>query len=119
MSNQNVLLGEARFRQARALAAQSRAALFPTLDADASFKRSRSPTGAAGGTTAVALNPSWEIDLWGRLRRALESSAANAQASAADLAAARPSAPARPASSHFPPRVLGAPEHPARDTLHS
>src|SRR5205814_233524 len=32
MSNQNVLLAEARFRQAQALAAQSRAALFPTLD---------------------------------------------------------------------------------------
>src|SRR6266704_2844397 len=63
MSNQNVLLAEARFRQAQALAAQSRSALFPALDANASITRSRSPTGAVGGTTAVALNPSWEIDL--------------------------------------------------------
>src|SRR3989449_2967888 len=113
ISNQNVLLAGARFRQAQALAAQSRAALFPTLDANASITRSRSPTGLIGGTTAgriidnrsVALNSSWEIDLWGRLRRALESSAANAQASAADLAAARLSAQAELASSYFQLRV--------------
>src|SRR5947207_15023565 len=116
MSNQNVLLAEARFRQARTLAAQSRAALFPTLDADASFTRSRSPTGVVGGTTAgriidnrsVALNSLWEIDLWGRLRRALESSAAGAQASAADLAAARLAAQAELASDYFQLRVLDA-----------
>ena len=73
MSNQNVLLAEARFRQAQALAGQSRAALFPTLDANASITRSHSPTGVVGGTTAgriidnrsVALNSLWEIDLWG------------------------------------------------------
>ena len=102
ISNQNVLLAEARFRQAQALAAQSRAALFPTLDANASITRSHSPTGVVGGTTAgriidnrsVALNSLWGIDLWGRLRRAHESSAASAQASAADLAAARLSAQA-------------------------
>ncbi|TMI36855.1 MAG: efflux transporter outer membrane subunit [Betaproteobacteria bacterium] len=125
MSNQNVLLAEARFRQAQALAAQSRAALFPTLDANASITRSRSPTGAVGGTTAgriidnrsVTLNSSWEIDLWGRLRRALESSAASAQASAADLAAARLSAQAELASSYFQLRVLDAQKQLLDDTV--
>ncbi len=125
ISNQNVLLAEARFRQARALAAQSRAALFPTLDANASITRSRSPTGVVGGTTAgriidnrsVALNSSWEIDLWGRLRRALESSAASAQASAADLAAARLSAQAELASSYFQLRVLDAQKQLLGDTV--
>src|SRR5437667_12747902 len=48
ISNQNVRLAEAQFRQAQAVAAQSRAALFPTLDANASITRSRSPTGAIG-----------------------------------------------------------------------
>src|SRR5204862_71183 len=95
MSNQNVLLAEARFRQARALAAQSRAALFPTLDADASFTRSRSSTGAAGGTTAAALNPAWENDPGGRPRRALESSAANAHGPRAGPTS-RPPGAARP-----------------------
>ncbi len=125
ISNQNVLLAEARFRQARALAAQSRAALFPTLDANASITRSRSPTGLIGGTTAgriidnrsVALNSSWEIDLWGRLRRALESSAASAQASAADLAAARLSAQAELASDYFQLRVLDAQKQLLDDTV--
>ncbi len=125
ISNQNVLLAEARFRQAQALAAQSRAALFPTLDANASITRSRSPTGLIGGTTAgriidnrsVALNSSWEIDLWGRLRRALESSAANAQASAADLAAARLSAQAELASNYFQLRVLDAQKQLLDDTV--
>jgi len=125
ISNQNVLLAEARFRQAQALAAQSRAALFPTLDANASITRSRSPTGLIGGTTAgriidnrsVALNSSWEIDLWGRLRRALQSSAANAQASAADLAAARLSAQAELASNYFQLRVLDAQKQLLDDTV--
>ena len=125
MSNQNVLLAEARFRQAQALAAQSRAALFPALDANASITRSHSPTGVVGGTTAgriidnrsVALNSSWEIDLWGRLRRALESTAASAQASAADLAAARLSAQAELASSYFQLRVLDAQKQLLDDTV--
>ena len=114
ISNQNVRLAEAQFRQAQALAAQSRAALFPTLDADASIVRSRSPTGLVGGTTAgrivttrsIGLASSWEIDLWGRLHRTLESSEASAQASAADLEAARLSAQAELASTYFQLRVL-------------
>jgi len=117
MSNQNVLLAEARFRQAQALAAQSRAALFPTLDANASITRSRSPTGPSVDNRSVALNSFWEIDLWGRLRRALESSAANAQASAADLAAARLSAQAELASSYFQLRVLDAQKQLLGDTV--
>jgi len=115
-SNQNVLLAEARFRQAQAFAAQSRAALFPTLDADASITRSRS-AGAVSDNRSVALNSSWEIDLWGRLRRALESSAANAQASAADLAAARLSAQAELASNYFQLRVLDAQKQLLGDTV--
>src|SRR5207302_560179 len=124
ISNQNVRLAEAQFRQAQALAAQSRAALFPTLDANASITRSRSPTGLVGGTTAgriinnrsVGLSSLWELDLWGGLRRALESSAAGAQASAADLAAARLSAQAELASDYFQLRVLDAQKQLLDDT---
>jgi NodT family efflux transporter outer membrane factor (OMF) lipoprotein len=117
ISNQNVLLAAARFRQAQALAAQSRAALFPTLDANASITRSRSATGPSVGNHSVALDSLWEIDLWGRLRRALESSAANAQASAADLAAARLLAQAELASSYFQLRVLDAQKQLLGDTV--
>jgi NodT family efflux transporter outer membrane factor (OMF) lipoprotein len=125
ISNQNVLLAEAQLRQAQALTAQSRAALFPTLDANASITRSRSPTGVIGGTTAgrvinnrsVSLSSSWELDLWGRLRRQLESSEASAQASAADLAAARLSAHAELASAYFQLRVLDAQKRLLDDTV--
>jgi len=124
ISNQNVRLAEAQFGQAQAVAAQSRAALFPTLDANASITRSRSPTGLVGGTTAgriinsrsVGLSSSWELDLWGGLRRALESSTAGAQASAADLAAARLSAQAELASDYFQLRVLDAQKQLLDDT---
>ncbi len=125
VSNQNVLVAEARFRQARALAAASRAAYFPTLDADVSVTRSRSPTGVIGGTTAgriitnrsASLSAGWEADLWGRLRRTVESSEAGAQASAADLAAARLSAQAELASSYLQLRILDAQKQLLEDTV--
>ena len=124
ISNQNVLVAEAQFRRARALVASSRAAYFPTLDAGVSVVRSRSPTGVIGGTTAgrtitnrsASLNSAWEADLWGRLRRTVESSEAGAQASAADLAAARLSAQAELASSYFQLRVLDAQKQLLEDT---
>jgi len=124
ISNQNVLVAEAQFRRAQALVASSRAAYFPTLDAGASAVRSRSPTGVIGGTTAgrrttnlsASLNSAWEADLWGRLRRTVESSEAGAQASAADLAAARLSAQAELASSYFQLRILDAQRQLLEDT---
>ena len=116
ISNQNVLASEAQFRRARSLLAASRAGYFPTVTADASIVRSRSPSGLIGGTTAgrtitnrsATLDAGWELDLWGRVRRTVESNEANAQASAADLAAARLSAQAALASNYFLLRVLDA-----------
>ena len=48
---------------------------------------------------------SWEIDLWGRIRRTIESDSAAAQASAADLAAARLSIQSMLATNYFSLRV--------------
>ncbi len=125
ISNQNVLVAEAQFRRAQALVASSRAVYFPTLDANVSVVRSRSPTGVIGGTTAgrtitnrsASLNSAWEADLWGRLRRTVESSEAGAQASAADLAAARLSAQAELASDYFQLRILDAQKQLLEDTV--
>jgi len=125
ISNQNVLAADAQFRRARAVVAASRSAYFPTLDADVSVVRSRSPTGVIGGTTAgriitnrsASLNAGWEVDLWGRLRRTVESSEASAQASAADLAAARLSAQAELASDYFQLRILDAQRQLLEDTV--
>ena len=114
ISNQNLRLAEARFRQSREVAAAARAGLFPTLDATASVVKSRSPTGAVGGTTAgrlivnrsAGLQAGWDTDLWGRLRRTLEAGDASAQASAADLELARLSAQADLAADYFAIRIL-------------
>jgi NodT family efflux transporter outer membrane factor (OMF) lipoprotein len=93
VSNQNVLQAEAQYRQAVALVRAARAAYFPTVTLDPSVTRSQQSrngavTGAGERATLylVPLSVSWEIDLWGRVRRSVESSEASAQASAGDLA---------------------------------
>jgi NodT family efflux transporter outer membrane factor (OMF) lipoprotein len=114
ISNQTIRSAEARFRQAQAAVAGARAGLFPTLDADASIIRNQSPGGSLGGTTAgriltsrsASLAANWEVDLWGRVRRGIESSAASAQASASDIESARLSAQAELVTDYFQLRVL-------------
>ena len=87
VSNQNIKAAEAVYRQAAASLAAARAGYFPTLGANAKVSR-----GAAGANSAVVngqsatLSASWEIDVWGRVRRQVESAEAGAQASQADLA---------------------------------
>lgn len=89
VSNQNIKLAEAQYRQAQAVLAGSRAGYFPTLSASASVTRSQSGSASiATPNDRVALNASWEADVWGNIRRSVESSTASAQASAADLQAA-------------------------------
>jgi NodT family efflux transporter outer membrane factor (OMF) lipoprotein len=125
ISNQNVLLADAQFRRAQALIAASRAALFPTLDGNVSVIRSRSPTGVAGGTTTgrintnrtASLDAGWEVDLWGQFRRSVEASEAGAQASWADLAAARLSAQAELATSYFLLRTIDSQRQLLDDTV--
>ena len=91
-ANQNIRQAEATYRQARALADADRAGLFPTLGLDASVSRSRTNTtgvSRVGDANSLGLAASWEPDLWGSVRRTIESGNAAAQASADDLAAAR------------------------------
>jgi NodT family efflux transporter outer membrane factor (OMF) lipoprotein len=114
ISNLNLRVAEANYRQAQAVVAASRASYFPTIEADASIVKSRSPVGALGGTTAgriitnrsASVTANWEADVWGRVRRTVESGEAGAQASAADLESARLSAQADVATSYLQVRVL-------------
>jgi len=116
VSNQTLAASEAQFRQTLAALGISRAALFPTLDANATVVRSHSPGSTLGGTTAGKTVTSyggrftaqWEIDLWGRVRRSVEAAEAAARASAADVAAARLSLQAQLATSYFQLRSLDA-----------
>ena len=65
-------------------------------------------SGRGSGSTltySLGLDASWDIDVWGRIRRSVEASVATAQASAADIAAARLSAQAQLAVDYFQLRV--------------
>lgn len=116
VSNQNIVAAEAAYRQARAAVSEQRAALFPTVSLNASA--TRSGTGAGSGTTSVvggevvsgggsrstyraSLGGTWEPDVWGRIRRSIEAAKDQAQASAADLAAARLAAQGEMAADYF------------------
>ena len=92
VSNQNVARAVAAYAQAQALVGQYRAALFPAFGLDASAQRSGSHVGGARNAVSLSLGASWSADLWGALRRGVESARDSAAASAADLAAARLSA---------------------------
>jgi NodT family efflux transporter outer membrane factor (OMF) lipoprotein len=85
ISNQTLKADEANYREAEALIAEGRAQLFPTLTYNPSLTRSSAPS----TILSSEINGSWTLDLWGRVRRTIESEVAGAQASAADLANAR------------------------------
>ena len=91
-ANQTVAQSVAAYRQAQALVREARASLFPSLGVSASARRAGSRSGSDANSFGASLDGDWQPDLWGRLGRGVESAAANAQASAADLAAARLSA---------------------------
>ena len=108
ISNQNVLAAEAQFRQAKALVQAARAGYAPTVTAGAQATRSQrsGSLGAGGGSSAstdysIPFDLSWEADIWGRIRRTVEAGRDAAQASEADLAAAKLSAQAELAQDYF------------------
>ncbi|KAB0622422.1 efflux transporter outer membrane subunit, partial [Castellaniella defragrans] len=90
--NLDLAKAEAEFREARAALDSARAGLFPTLDASGAMSRAgqgAAGSGSAGNTYNLSATASWEVDLWGRVRRGVEAARAGEQASAADLDAMR------------------------------
>jgi len=88
----------ANYAQARSLADQARAGLFPTLSLSANVERDRESAHAPlkGPTTPTYYNANtvggsvgYELDLWGQIRNEVAAGEANAAASAADLENAR------------------------------
>ena len=97
-ANQSIAAALHAYEQAHDLVRENRAALYPTVSIGGSATRNRLsenkpllPTHAANDywDFLIPLNISWEPDLWGGIRRQIESSTASAQASAADLANTR------------------------------
>ena len=117
ISNQTVQAAEARVREASAATQAARAALFPFVGASGTAVRSSRGTGANSNSTTTSgvnnsfnlgLDASWELDLWGGIRRSVEASSTSAQASAADLAGAKLSAQALLAQDYLLLRVQDA-----------
>jgi NodT family efflux transporter outer membrane factor (OMF) lipoprotein len=123
ISNQNLAQAEAQYRQARALAQSARASHLPILSAGAAADRSRASANGTGidrgarNSFSISADASWEIDLWGRIRRGVESAQAGAQASAADLESLRLSAQAELAQNYFLLRSLDSQKQILQDTV--
>ncbi len=97
ISNQNVLQAEAQFREARAAVRVARSALFPLVSLNPSVSGSQGsgrvssrfgPTSPLGNYDLL-VNASYNVDLWGSIRRGVTESANTAQATAAQLENAR------------------------------
>ncbi|WP_017524850.1 efflux transporter outer membrane subunit [Pusillimonas noertemannii] len=125
--NLTIVQAEARNRQAQALVRSAGAGFFPTLGTSASATRSGGGSGSSssgGGSTggtgnqySLSGNVSWEVDLWGRVRRTVEASEAGAQASEADLAATRLSMQSTLAQTYFQLRAYDAEKDLFRQTV--
>jgi NodT family efflux transporter outer membrane factor (OMF) lipoprotein len=110
ISNQTVAADEAAYRQTLAVIKEAQAGLFPTVTLNYSYIGSHFGPKAIGnalgtGVTrtvyTLASNGSWDLDLWGKIRRTVESDVAGAQVSAADLANATLSAQAMLATAYY------------------
>ena len=117
LSNQSLIQAAAQFRQARALVQSARAGYLPVVSGGASVARGQSSSNLGGRNQgspspstshSLSVDAVWEADLWGRVRRSVESNAAGAQASAADLEALRLSVQAELAQNYFQLRALDA-----------
>ena len=122
VSNQTLKASEAAWRAAVAAAQVAGAQIYPTTELTGSAQRSRGAvnsyvtSGSVSGSTsatrpepvnqfAVTGSASWDLDIWGKIRRTIESDVATAKASEADLAAARLSAQATLAVDYIELRV--------------
>jgi NodT family efflux transporter outer membrane factor (OMF) lipoprotein len=111
-ANQSIAAAEAAYRVALATVEEDRAGLFPIVKAGVSGARSGGNIGAlaastgsssagAGNSVVASGSVSWELDLWGQIRRQIEQAKANAQSSDAQRAGERISIAASVATDYF------------------
>jgi len=115
-ANQDLKAAYARFNQARAVADVARSGLFPRLSASfQAVEQHDSENRVVGGkpgqtydTFTVPFDLSYELDLWGRVRRTVEAAKAQIQASADDVESVRLAIQAEVAADFFTIRALDA-----------
>jgi NodT family efflux transporter outer membrane factor (OMF) lipoprotein len=127
VSNQNLKAAQAQYTQARALVRYSRADLFPTVTVNPSATRTKTsshrppPNSIFNGITTndyqIPFELSYQVDVWGRVRRAVEASRDQAQASAADLATVNLSMHSQLALYYFQARLLDGEEQLLNSTV--
>jgi len=109
VSNQNIIVAVAQYREAVASLAQSESFYLPTLTVDAAVNRQKTASDLVGVITRSSVfdqyTPNaaiaWAPDLFGAVGRAVEAARAGAQASAAQIAETRLSIQATLAQTYF------------------
>ena len=127
VSNQNLKAAEAQYTQARAVLRYYRADYYPSISAGAAATRARisnnrppghlSTNGATYSDYQIPVELSYELDVWGRVRKTVESQREQAQASAADLATVNLSLHTQLAMYYFQARSLDAQEQLLNSTV--
>jgi NodT family efflux transporter outer membrane factor (OMF) lipoprotein len=127
VSNQNLKAAEAQYTQARAVLRYYRADYYPSINAGAAVTRNRisnnrppghlSTNGDTYNDYQIPVQLSYELDVWGRVRKTVESQRGQAQASAADLATVNLSLHAQLALFYFQARSLDAQEQLLNSTV--
>ncbi len=119
LHNQALAAAVARFDQARASVNIARADLFPQIQVDPSYTRQRTSFNEPQNGKAALISPTfntftallqagWEADVWGRVRRRVESARASLAAGADDLQAVTLAVQAELAADYFTLRALDA-----------
>ena len=126
-ANQTLMEAEAKFRAARAAVHLNRSAEAPKISAGATVGAVRNSTNQPYFNSAYAnggdgyfklpIDLDYEVDLWGRVRRAVAQARAQAQASAADLETLRLSLHAELAMDYFNLRAADAQDRLLIDTV--
>jgi len=107
-ANQDVRQAEARVRQAQAVVRQALAQRYPFVSGGGTANRSRVVNNGPGTSSSfeLAVDASWEPDLWGRVRRTIEAGEARAQAQTADMESIRLAAIATLVQNYLALRVI-------------
>jgi len=127
LSNQDLKVAEARLREARAMIRFNRSREFPTISSSPSIVNERvsanepyfpaSQANNGTGNFALPVDFSYEVDLWGRIRRTVSASKEEAQATAAELETASLSLHAELAVDYFELRSADAEKQLLDDTV--